>query len=346
MDKKDWTIIGAGPAGIAALGNLLDQGIEPSKIAWIDPEFKAGDFGTLWRNVPSNTKAKLFLAFLHACRSFHFKDHQTQFALAKADPEKSCALHLMAEPLQFLTDEFKKTVHTIQDKAEHLVLKNRLWNIQLKNKTIESKNVILAIGAEAKKFSYPLPQDIPLHDAMDSEGIKKHLNSNDKIAVFGSSHSAILVLKNLLEHSVKEVINFYRSPLLYAIYLKDSILFDDTGLKGPTAEWARDHLHGNLPNNLKRIYSNKENIEQHLPECTKAIYAVGFERRQTPIVEGIGHLSYQENTGIIAPGLFGLGIAFPEAKQNQLGMTEYRVGLWKFMEYLQRILPIWLNYAP
>src|SRR5579863_5396421 len=110
MNRKDWTIIGAGPAGIAALGTLLDHGIDPEKIAWIDPFFTVGDFGTLWRNVPSNTKAKLFLSFLHACRSFHFKDHQTKFALAKVDPEQSCTLHLMAEPLQFLTDQLKKSV--------------------------------------------------------------------------------------------------------------------------------------------------------------------------------------------------------------------------------------------
>ena len=176
------------------------------------------------------------------------------------------------------------------------------------------------------------------------ERIKKHSSANDTIAVFGSSHSAILVLRNLVETGAKRVINFYRSPLLYAAFFKDWILFDDTGLKGTTAEWAREHIDGKLPKNLERVYSNEENIEHYLPQCDKAIYAVGFERRTLPTIEGIGHVTYIEQCGIIAPGLFGLGIAFPEAKYNPFGMLEYRVGLWKFMDYLQNVLPVWLQY--
>ena len=46
MKNFDWAVIGAGPAGIAAIGKLLDAGIEPQRIAWIDPTFAVGDFGT------------------------------------------------------------------------------------------------------------------------------------------------------------------------------------------------------------------------------------------------------------------------------------------------------------
>ena len=42
-----WTVIGAGPAGIAAVGKLLDHGIAGEDIAWIDPAFAAGDIGDL-----------------------------------------------------------------------------------------------------------------------------------------------------------------------------------------------------------------------------------------------------------------------------------------------------------
>lgn len=59
-----WAVIGAGPAGIAAVGKLIDAGINPKEIVWIDPEFKVGDFGTHWRNVSSNTKVGLFLKIL------------------------------------------------------------------------------------------------------------------------------------------------------------------------------------------------------------------------------------------------------------------------------------------
>ena len=33
-----WAVIGAGPAGIAAVGKLLDHGVADKDIVWIDPD--------------------------------------------------------------------------------------------------------------------------------------------------------------------------------------------------------------------------------------------------------------------------------------------------------------------
>jgi len=339
-----WAIIGAGPAGIAAVGKLLDHGVPEKEIVWIDPHFQVGDFGTHWRNIPSNTKVKLFSKFLQTSTAFDFQHSQTDFALHHLDPEATCQLEVMAEPLQWVSDHLKKKVHTINDTAQHLALAQRAWTIIFTHSKLRAKNVILAIGAEAKNLSYSALPIIPLQDAMDSKRISQHLTGDDTIAVFGSSHSAMLALRNLVESKVKQIINFYRSPLRYAVYLQDYILFDDTGLKETTADWARNNIDGELPKNLQRIYSNQANIEHYLPQCNKAVYAIGFERRKLPIVDSVSHMNYIEQCGIIAPGLFGLGIAFPEVRYNPFGLLEYRVGLWKFMEYLQRMLPIWLRY--
>ena len=66
MDKKtyQWAVVGAGPAGIAAVGKLLDNGILAEDILWFDPHFKVGDLGLHWHNVSSNTKVKFFNDFL------------------------------------------------------------------------------------------------------------------------------------------------------------------------------------------------------------------------------------------------------------------------------------------
>lgn len=344
MTTYQWAVIGAGPAGIAAVGKLLDDGISAAQIVWIDPYFKVGDFGMLWGNVPSNTKVDAFLQFLQAAKAFSYQRCTQDFSINHLEPDKTCYLRVMAEPLQWVTNHLKQKVQAIVSVAKNLVLKDRFWNIQLNETEIQAKNVILAIGAEPKKLAYPAVTAIPLKDAMDGERLKNHLDAHDTIAVFGSSHSAILVLRNLIESQAKHIINFYRSPLRYAVYLEDWILFDDTGLKGTVAEWARENLNGTCPNNLTRIYCNEENIEHYLLSCNKVIYAVGFERRLLPVIVDLTHVDYVEQCGIIAPGLFGVGIAFPEAKYNPLGMLEYRVGLRKFMEYLQRVMPIWLNY--
>ncbi|MCD6046691.1 MAG: uncharacterized protein K0S08_338 [Gammaproteobacteria bacterium] len=339
----EWAVIGAGPAGIAAVGKLLDQKISAKKILWIDPAFKVGDFGTSWRNVHSNTKAGLFLDFLKDCQAFNYAQVQEKFELGRLNPEETCYLRYMAEPLQWVTDHLKKTVEIRQDKVQGLKISQRGWEIKLTQGTERAAQVILAIGAEPKNLAYPTPL-IPMQDAMDHERITQHFSPEDTIAVFGASHSAILIIKSLIEHKAKRIINFYRGPLRYAVYMDNWILFDDTGLKGKTAEWARQNIDGILPSNLERVYSNQANIDLYLPQCQKAIYAVGFERRHLAI-EGFEHIEYVQECGIIAPGLFGFGIAFPEAKYNPFNVLEHRVGLWKFMDYLNRMLPVWMKYT-
>lgn len=44
-------VVGAGPAGLAVIGNLLERQIG-GKIAWIDPYFQAGRINRKYREVP------------------------------------------------------------------------------------------------------------------------------------------------------------------------------------------------------------------------------------------------------------------------------------------------------
>ena len=62
------------------------------------------------------------------------------------------------------------------------------------------------------------------------------VSAEDTVGVIGSSHSAILVLMNLLEmEQGPRVVNLYRSPLKYAKFLSDgTIILDNTGLKVST----------------------------------------------------------------------------------------------------------------
>ncbi len=59
---------------------------------------------------------------------------------------------------------------------------------------------------------------------------------------------------------------------------------DNTGLKGNTAVWAREHIDGVLPNNLVRYNTSEPNIARYLPECDKVIYAVGFSKRNNIVI--------------------------------------------------------------
>lgn len=156
----------------------------------------------------------------------------------------------------------------------------------------------------------------------------------------------MIVLPNLLRHPVEKVINFYRGPLKYAVYLDDWILFDDTGLKGRAAVWARENIDGKYPDRLERCWVSSPEFQGKLEACDRVVYTVGFERRKLPLTPQWGELEYNQQNGIIAPGLFGLGIAFPEYAEDRYGFGEHRVGLKKFMDYLNSVLPLWLRYGP
>ncbi|OBK25194.1 pyridine nucleotide-disulfide oxidoreductase [Mycobacterium asiaticum] len=337
-------MIGAGPAGIAGVGRLLDLGIPEDRIAWIDPAFAAGDLGQKWRPVSSNTIAGTFLGYLNGSKAFRFSE-VPPMPLLNVDPEQTCELALVADPLLWITQQLRERVCVFQTMATTLFLEQRRWRIETESHTISSENVILAVGAIPKKLDYPQLDEIPVEVALDPEKLAEQPLTGATVAVFGSSHSSMIALPNLLRHPVKKVINFYRSPLKYAAYLDDWILFDDTGLKGRAADWARENIDGVYPERLERCWVFSPEYEEQLATCDLAVYTVGFERRKLPETPQWGELHYNQQNGIIAPGLFGLGIAYPEYAEDPYGFGQYRVGLKKFMDYLNSVLPLWLSYG-
>lgn len=339
-----WAVIGAGPAGIAAVGKLLDHGIPADSILWCDPAFNVGDLGLYWSNVSSNTKAKLFSNFLHASPSFAYEFVAGNFDLHKLNPEETCTLKYVVEPLQWISNQLEKKVCTQKTVIHGMSLSERLWSLSDGTKTYQSRNVILATGALPSSLNYPGVQVVPFDIAIDKERLARTVCLDDTYAVFGSSHSAIIILRHLVEMGVKKVINFYRSPCRYALDMNDWILFDNTGLKGQSAAWARENIDGILPDNLVRYNTTEPNIARYLPECNKVIYAVGFEKRKNIVIGDYEDTKHNPHVGIIGPGLFGFGIAYPELKADAFGCVESQVGLWKFMVYLNKVLPVWLKY--
>jgi cation diffusion facilitator CzcD-associated flavoprotein CzcO len=338
-----WTVIGAGPAGIAAVGKLLDLGVADTDIAWVDPSFAAGDLGAKWRSVSSNTKVATFLEYLNGAKAFRFSE-APPMPLTETDPDETCALALVADPLLWITDRLRERVDTFEATATGLVLQNRRWHIKTEARQLASANVILAVGATPKTLNYPQLREIPLEVALDPEKLATEPVENATVAVFGSSHSSMIVLPHLLRLPVAKVVNFYRSPVQYAVYLDDWILFDDTGLKGRAADWARENIDGVLPDRLDRCLVDGPDFDAKLAECDLAVYTVGLERRSLPETSQFGQLDYNPDNGILAPGLFGVGIAFPARAVDRYGYVEYRVGLKKFMDHLHEVLPLWTRY--
>jgi len=339
-----WTIVGAGPAGIVTVGRLIDHGINPEEIAWIDPAFAAGDLGGNWRAVSSNTNVSLFLDYLNSSPSFRYAD-APHFAINDLDPHETCLLGTIADPLLWISQHLSESVHTRRTIARELTLADGQWTMKTDDGQLTSQNVVLAVGSTPNALDYEGLTEIPVEVALDPEKLAKEDLDGATVAVFGSSHSTMIALPNLLDTPVGKVINFYRGPLRYAVQFPDWMLHDDIGLKGHAARWARKNIDGTYPPRLERCSIKSPEFESKLATCDRVVYTVGFERRHTVKTPQWGQLDYNASSGIIAPGLFGLGIAYPHYKLDPLGAGQYRVGLEKFMRDLNQLLPIWLRYS-
>jgi hypothetical protein len=251
----------------------------------------------------------------------------------------------VAEPLVWISRHLCQRVTTFRTIATKLELANRQWTVTTQHEAIKSKNVVLAVGSVPKKLSYVELEEIPIEAALDPAKLAQLPLDDATVAVFGSSHSTMIALPNLLNTPVKKVINFYRSPLKYAVSLDDWTLFDDTGLKGHAADWARENIDGTWPQRLARCSVGGLEFEKMLQMCDHVVYTVGFEPRHLPLTPQWGPLEYDATNGILAPGLFGVGIAFPEYWSDPLGAGQYRVGLHKFIQRLDTALPLWLRYG-
>lgn len=346
VKEIQWTVVGAGPAGIAVVGLLLDAGIEPNQLAWIDAEFNVGRLGKYYENVPGNAKTRWYIDFLQACETFGGCKSEAIDKLYTYDLDTTYPLYVIVEPLRDITAYLRTKVISIQDELTALDFHHGQWYVGTKNHGVKSHNVVLATGSHPRTFNdYPNIYQIPLDFALDKSRLATVVGSDDTVGVIGSAHSAILLLKYLSEIGVARIMNFYKNPIVYPVDMGDWVLYQQAGLKGEVAQWAKNVLEKNPPANLVRTFSSTESLKAWLPICTKLIYACGFERNSLPPINGDPNIydDYDSSSGMIAPRLFGVGIAFPEEVTDPQGNKEYAVGLKFFMEYIQKNIPAWLK---
>ena len=391
----DIAVIGSGPSGVAAIGVLLAQKIQ--KIIWIDPQFNGGRM-PLYTKVPSNTKVRIFRDFVQKCETFKkFGDleglNENPLTPYKGlDGEKGCSLDLCLKNLNILTNNIRKfypsNVIFSKGYVNSLIQERNKdsykWLIKVQNENtleeVQSKAVILATGSKPRYFPESndfsrrfgvktgnntyLPESIDLDTCLDPSLLQKQVKTDDVVAVIGSSHSSMVVIKNLVElnESPKKIICLYIEPLKYAEYMPEGwILYDNTGLKGDVAEWVKNYLiKGKIPQVEMNLIDKQQTVlKEKIPLCTKIIYTIGFERNQVPqIVLNVGltnetiddkKISYNNKTSEILvidghnkktlDGLYGCGIAWPEQTIDPRGNVEYAVGLAKFMNYANRFIP-------
>ncbi|XP_024390698.1 monooxygenase AgnR1 isoform X1 [Physcomitrium patens] len=350
LDHYKVAVVGAGPAGLAVVSTLLDHGC--TSILWIDPRFNSGRLSS-YTEVPSNTKVKLFQQFVTTSPTLNRFASQALEHYNGQDPDRGCSLSLAVRMVKTLTDCIRQQdvnrVRCSENVVKELSFLDGKWHID-SGEVVDQ--VYLVTGSMPSKYDTQSGvEDIHLDLALKPSSLAGLVSECDTVGVVGSSHSAMLALRNLVDCKVqpKKIINFYRSPLLYAQYMDNWILYDNTGLKGEVAEWAVKEVDtGNLEDKgiVTRVCVKGLTLDEqiaHWQRCTKLIQAVGFCRNVLPKITVIGQelvdVKYDPLNGRIADGLFGYGIAFPEQTTDPYGNRELAVGLWKFMRYARATIP-------
>jgi hypothetical protein len=386
------------------MGNLLEYGAKLQtnrrKLVWVDPYFKGGRIHSRYRKVPSNTKASLFVQFAHDVAAFRTIVNTTLkpnalTALQELPQDQGCSLSYAADMCLMLTQGLKRhpNVLSIQAKVKSAVLNEQtgIWTVGFEDGYhVITPKLFLCTGSIpiwasvstiSRKDLLNL-EFVDLDDALDPSKLAKAFDREVKatVAVIGASHSAILVLMNLVAlasstHPHLRIKWFTRHKLRYAEYMDGWILRDNTGLKGQAAEWAHQNLDDEkLPHSPAGKFITKvstaggkeeEVYASEMPECTHLLQAVGYSPAPLPRIEIIGkdgssprqlkvgfdnsngrffeeNDSSSPNEKIYVPGLYGAGIAFPERVTDPHGNVEYAVGFWKFMKFVKRVVPSWV----
>ncbi|CAJ2512049.1 Uu.00g076740.m01.CDS01 [Anthostomella pinea] len=397
-------VAGAGPGGITVLGNLLEQSphLSARKFLWVDPHFEAGRVNSRYREVPSNTNVKLFLQFANEVSAFRDIVDATPkpnavTALQALPQDKGCRLSYAADMCLMLTEGLAQhpDVKQRRSKIKAAVLdeQSNVWKVTLHNgEKVTTSHLVLCTG------SSPISKTIPSLEKISSLSLKpvdldyalkptlldQTLDHREPatVAVIGASHSAILVLMNLVNmasssHPQLRVKWFTRNKLRYAEFMDGWILRDNTGLKGQAADWARQNLdeetfQSSLVSKIITKHWTTGNEDQvyraELPDCTHIIQAVGYNRNPLPDLQIVErdttitkplHVEFDHVTGRFfkssdsrsktdreyVPRLFGAGIAFPERVTDPHGNVEYAVGFWKFMRFAKKVVPEWMSKA-
>jgi cation diffusion facilitator CzcD-associated flavoprotein CzcO len=317
---KKVCIVGCGATGLLLLYNLQKGGISPTQVIVIDPSFLGGDLALKWSSVTSNTRWEQLL------QAVPYPGPLPEKWLA-LKPETPCSLRHYINYLKEVTKSYLAACEIHSTVATTAVNEDNQWKITLKTKqTLQADVLLLATGSEPKHMDLPYPV-IPLPIALDENRLAETVLPGNHVLVFGTAHSATLIVRNLLNCKAK-VTNFYASPKPF--YFDKDGEYD--GLKQEAAEIAEKILKKELPVDLVSV-QDMGGILRHTKSVDAVIYAIGFEGRNP-----VGLKDYDATTGVIqgVSKAWGFGIAYPNKAPDGI---HYDVSIPAFQGHIEKQMP-------
>lgn len=363
----EYTIAGAGPAGIMAVVRALQNlrlqtkdgeaaKILAKQICWIDPQFNVGAFGQEWASVPGNTAASNYRAVykeMYAIlAAYGITQPRPVFDLDSEDANFPSLLKTAAEPLRWMTEQLQSLVRCVKSSADAIKSTPQGLEVSLGVSKIKTRRCILALGGKPKSLqlsSEDSSKQFPLELALNRDLLKDFIAKNPSmlnstVLVQGSSHSAALAVWNLLDCGVK-VKQIMNQP--YRYYAKEKLSdgqikvhYENTGLKGSVAQFTRQLEAGKVyaENWSCEIIHTNKSIDYS--EYQHIVAAIGIEAVDSLSVNGIssGSLKYDLSTSETeVAGVFAVGVGHPP----QAADGSKNVGLSKFWPDMGKQAIIW-----
>lgn len=322
---KKICIVGCGVTGYLLLHNLQKNGVSPEQVIVIDPTFLGGDLCEKWCGVRSNTTWQQLL------NAVPFPNGLPE-QFASISPDSPCILRHYVDYLRELVRPYLMKCELHSTYVTSVIQESDKWKIELKGQQsqIQSDLLLLATGSEPKQLDLPYPS-IPLSTALNKEKLEQIIRKGEHILVFGTAHSATLIVRNLLECGAR-VTNFYASPKPF-YFDRDG---DYDGLKQDAAEIADKILNKELPVSLVSV-QDTASVIRHTKQVDAAVYAIGFQARNP-----FGLKEYNPETGQLTGTTtgWGFGIAYPNKAPDGV---HFDVSIPAFQAHIERQMPTILS---
>ncbi len=326
-------IVGGGVAGTLVCLELLQKGVDPSRITILDPFFDGGAIFRDWGAIYSNTTWK---QIYEPMNEYPTAQSKVQELSKKYEPEQRVQLQDIGWLLNESMRPLFQDLNIIMDLCTKIQEVDEGWEVQTASTKAIYKTVFLCQGGRQKTLDFGKPS-IPLDIALNPLQLARYIRPNQSVAVFGLAHSGTLICKHLLDHGAKVYgIHKSKKPFLFE---RDG---EYDGIKQESAEIA-DRLLTEPSHRFELVeYGDTRKVVKILGKVHWVIAAIGFEASPIQILRKDGSMhpweSYSAENAEVAPGLYGFGLAYP-------GVTRINDRLYKdvsipsFLQQIKRCLP-------
>jgi len=326
-------IIGAGISGLLLILLLAETSIPLNSVYIIDPYFDGGDLFRKWSSVISNTPWSVTITNI---QKYIPSAKIPKWALALPF-DKPTPVFMIAKLIRECAEPVLKQVNCIYGNAISANWSSNTSryrvSIQKEQSTvsIDVSGVCLTHGSQQKELDISIPS-IPLDIALDCNRLSKYIEHDSKVIVFGTRHSGVHVLKNLVDCNANSIIGLYKGVKPF-IWARDG---EYDGIKMDAALIADEIIAGKYPSIQLLSTSNLSAILREVRSADWVVYAIGFEPRNLLQITNDGvpitKIEYDSSGKILkCLSMWGFGIAYPSQAPDGI---HWDVGVSSFLEHI------------